>query len=152
MLRKVLRAPLALLAAGLLDGCSLAGEPLIAALAGAGTSTALSHSINGTAYRTFTAPLHEVRQAALNAFNAMGIRLESTETLEEGEVVVGSTARRMIYVDLEPISAKATRVRVVAKNGGILFDSSTATEIVLQTEKVLASGEAKFAARGLRRK
>jgi hypothetical protein len=141
MVRKALAAAVVPLTACILGGCALASEPLLVALAGAGTTTALGHSINGTAYRTFTAPMSEVRQAAVDAFNRMGIRLETMETLEEGELIIGSAERRIIYVDLEPISSKTTRIKVVAKNGGIFFDSSTATEIVLQAEKVLAGNE-----------
>jgi hypothetical protein len=141
MVRKALAAAVVPLTACILGGCALASEPLLVALAGAGTTTALGHSINGTAYRTFTAPMSEVRQAAVDAFNRMGIRLETMETLDEGELIIGSAERRIIYVDLEPISSKTTRIKVVAKNGGIFFDSSTATEIVLQAEKVLAGNE-----------
>ena len=46
-----------------------------------------------------------------------------------------------VSVDLEPISSKATRMRVVARNSGIFFDTATATEIVLQTEKALGVNE-----------
>jgi hypothetical protein len=121
----------------LLGGCSLAAEPLAAAVAGAGTSAALGHSLNGMAYRTFTMPLSEVRAATLGALRTMGLRLESIEDTEDGQRIEASAERRWIYVDLEPISSRTTRVKVAAKNGGIFYDSSTATEIVLQTEKAL---------------
>jgi hypothetical protein len=124
-------------AAALLGGCSLAAEPLAVAVAGAGTSAALGHSLNGLAYRTFTMPLAEVRTAALEALMAMGLRLEAIEDTEEGQRIEASAERRWIYVDLEPISSRTTRLKVAAKDGGIFYDSSTATEIVLQTEKAL---------------
>lgn len=138
---------LAAVATALLGGCSLASQPLVAALAGAGGSTMLSHSINGTAYRTFTAPKDEVRLAVVAAFKRMGIDLESVDKLEETTHVVGSAARRAVYVDIEPLSAKSTRIRVITKNGDIFYDSATSAEIVVQTEKILAEREAKFAAR-----
>jgi hypothetical protein len=123
------------------------GEPLAAAVLGAGTSTALGHSLNGTAYRTFTAPLREVRKAMLEALATMGMRVEYTETLEGGELIVASAEKRAIYIDLEPLTSRATRVQVAAKNGGLLHDSATATEIVLQAEKAFF-GEEEFASRG----
>jgi hypothetical protein len=132
----------------LLGACSLMSEPLAVAVLGAGTSTALGHSLNGTAYRTFTGPMAEVRQATMDALTRMGIRVESVETVDEGELLTGSAANRVIYIDLERITQKATRMRVVAKNGGILYDSATATEIVLQTEKVFHGEEEFSSSRG----
>jgi hypothetical protein len=128
-------------AAALLGGCSLAAEPLAAAVAGAGTSAALGHSLNGLAYRTFTMPLAEVRTATLEALMTMGLRLESIEDTEDGQRIEASAERRWIYIDLEPISSRTTRVKVAAKNGGLFYDSSTATEIVLQTENALFGDE-----------
>src|SRR6185369_2673242 len=73
-----------------LGGCSLATQPLAVALAGAGTSTAIQNSMNGTAYRTFSHPLAEVKAATLDTLSTMGIRVDSFETVENGELVVGS--------------------------------------------------------------
>ena len=92
--------------AAILGGCSLAAEPLAAAVAGAGTSAALGHSLNGLAYRTFTMPLAEVRVAALEALMTMGLRLESIQDSEEGQRIEASADRRWIYIDLEPIRAR----------------------------------------------
>src|SRR5205814_1452732 len=125
------------LAACALPGCSLVSEPLAAAVAGAGTSAAIGHSLNGMGYRTFTAPLAEVRKATLEALDAMGIKVEAVLDIENGQEIVASAEKRSIYIDLEPISPKATRIKVAAKNGGILYDNATATEIVLQTEKAM---------------
>jgi len=124
-----------------LGGCSLATQPLAVALAGAGTSTAIQNSMNGTAYRTFSHPLAEVKAATLDTLSTMGIRVDSFETVENGELVVGSAIRRSVEVELEPISSKATRMKVVTRNGGIFYDASTATEIVMQTEKALGVQE-----------
>jgi hypothetical protein len=127
--------------AGALAGCSLATQPLAVALAGAGTSTVIGQSMNGTAYRTFTHTLAEVKAAALDTLSLMGIRVDSFETSERGELINGSAIARSIEVELEPISSKATRMRVVTRNGGIFYDAATATEIVLQTEKALGVQE-----------
>src|SRR5712671_320370 len=137
------------LAAGL-GGCSLATQPLAVALAGAGTSSAIGHSLNGTAYRTFTATLEEVKAASLDTLSAMGIRIDSFETVENGELITGSAIRRTVEIELEPISSRATRMRVITR-GGIFFDGSTATEIVMQTEKALGVSEANASAGAGRR-
>jgi hypothetical protein len=127
------------LAAGL-GGCALATQPLAVAVAGAGTSSAIGHSLNGTAYRTFTATLEEVKAASLDTLSLMGIRVDRFETVENGELITGSAIRRTVEIELEPISSRATRMRVITR-GGIFFDGSTATEIVMQTEKALGADE-----------
>ena len=102
--------------------------------------------MNGTAYRTFTAPLAEVKAAALDTLSLMGIRVDGFETTDHGETITGSASRRSVDIELEPISSKATRMKVVTKNGGIFYDGATATEIVLQTEKALGVNEVNAAA------
>ena len=139
----------AALAAG---GCAASTlQPIAVALAGAGTSTAISYSLNGGASRTFTAPLAEVKAAALDTLSLMGIRVDSFETTGQGETIAGSATRRSVDIELEAISSKATRMRVVTRNGGIFYDSATATEIVLQTEKALGVNEGNAAAGASRR-
>jgi hypothetical protein len=141
-----------ILSGAALAGCSVMGEPVAAALAGAGTSAALGHSLNGTAYRTFTAPLAEVKAAVLEALQRMGIRLESIQPIPEGEEIVASASARTVYVGLEPISDRTTRVRVAARDGSLFYDSATATEIVLQTEKVILAQDENAATRGASRR
>ena len=132
------QAAAALLLAAALAGCTPALQPIAVALAGAGTSSAISQTLSGTTYRTFTAPVSEVEQAVVDTFSLMGIRLESIERPPaENEAIVGTATSRTIKIELEAITPKTTRVRVEAKNGGFFYDGATATEIVLQTEKAL---------------
>ena len=123
------------LALVVLAGC----EPIAISLLGAGAGTALRYGFDGIAYRTFTAPAPDVRQASLAALEQMGIVLQSTDTFEGGEVLYARTEKRTIEIEVEPISARATRVRIAAKNGGIFYDNATAAEIVAQTERLLQS-------------
>ncbi len=116
-------------------------QPFALALAGAGTSTAIGHGLNGTAYRTFTHTVDEVKAAALQTLRLMGIQVDGFETVENGQLILGSALRRSVEVELEPITSKATRMRVVTRNGSIFYDSATAAEIVLQTEKALGTPE-----------
>jgi hypothetical protein len=143
---------LVVLAACAAGGCAPAIQPLAMALAGAGTSTAMGHGLNGTAYRTFTAPVADVKAATLDTLSLMGMRVDRFGSFDEdGELIVGSSRHRTVEIELEPISSKATRMRVAARNGGLFYDSSTATEIVLQTEKALVANEGNAAAGASRR-
>jgi hypothetical protein len=130
----VARALLSVLLLGL-AGC----EPLALTLVGAGAGTALRYGLDGVAYRTFTAPAQDVRQASLAALERMGLALDGTEHFEGGEVIYARSDNRRIEIDVEPISARATRMRIAAKNGGLFYDNATAYEIVAQTERQLES-------------
>lgn len=116
-----------------LAGCA----PLALTAFGVGASAGVSHTLNGVTYRTFTAPRSRVHVAAMAALKRMGIKVESAETTDSGELIKGSATGRQIEIELENISFNTTRMRAVAKNGTLLYDSATATEIILQTERLL---------------
>jgi hypothetical protein len=79
----------------------------------------------------------------------MGIKLDSASSTETTELIYARAARRDIEIELEPISARATRLRVTAKDdASIFYDGATALEIVQQTEKLLAAAAVANAATG----
>jgi hypothetical protein len=113
--------------------------PVAVTAAGVGGGAAVSHSLGGITYRTFTAPTASVRRASMSALNDMGIKVTSSSKDSDGADVLNAAAHdREITITLEALSANATRMKVVARNGGIFYDSATATEIILQTERKLA--------------
>ena len=116
-----------------LTGC----QPLALSLLGAGAGTALQYSIDGVTSRTFTAPATDVKHASLAALERMGIAFESLDKFEYGELIYARAENRAIEIEIEPISPRATRMRIAAKNGGLLYDNATAREIVAQTERSL---------------
>jgi Protein of unknown function (DUF3568) len=118
-----------------LAGC----EPLAISVLGAGAGTALRYSIDGTTSRTFTASAAEVKHASLEALERMGIAFESFDRFEYGELIFARAENRAIEIEIEPISPRATRMRIAAKNGSFFYDNATASEIVAQTERSLAS-------------
>jgi len=131
----VMSKPLALLlvagAAGL-AGCA----PLGVTAFGVGASAGVAHGLGGVTYRTFTAPMPKVRGATMTALNKMGIKVNSVSKVEGTEVIKAAANDRDIEVELEPLTTNTTRIRTVAKKG-LFYDSATATEIILQTERVL---------------
>lgn len=118
-----------------LNGCMPVG---ITAL-GVGSSTAVSHTLNGITYRTFTAPSSKVKSATLVALSRMDIKLVSSKKDGHIEVLNARTPERTIEIQLDPISNNTTRMRVIAKNDTLFYDSATATEIILQTERVIGN-------------
>ena len=121
-----------------LNGCA---APVALTLFGVGagvtTGTAVSYTMDGIAYRTFTAPLSQVERATLTALNDMGMKIEGTEKTEEGKAIKAKGVDRQIEIELQAISLKTTRIRTVAKDGIFFKDRATVTEIILQTERVL---------------
>ena len=126
---------LLLVACAPLQGC----ESLALVAAGVGGSTAVSHTLNGITYRTFTAPVARVRSASMVALDRMGIKGAPAEKVEHREFIRARANDRDIEIELESLTASTTRMKVTARNGGLFYDSATATEIILQTEKQLGN-------------
>lgn len=131
-----MRRILVVLLATLLSGC----DPVSLTVFGVGTAAGVQHTLSGIAYKTFTASLPRVRTAVRSALDHMDIRIGGTEKIENGERIKARAADRDIEIELEALSSRTTRVRSIARrSGGVLMDSATATEIILQTEKALGA-------------
>jgi hypothetical protein len=120
-----------------LNGCAAVGMTLFGVGAGVATGTSVSYTLDGIAYRTFTASLPQLEGATRTALDRMGIRVSETAKTEQGKAIKALTNDRAIEIELEMVSAKSTRIRTVAKQGLFFKDRATATEIIMQTEKVL---------------
>jgi hypothetical protein len=132
-LSAIFAVPLLALAVG---GC--AAIALTTAAVGGGI--AANHQLGGIVYRTFTAPLPRVRSAAIVALKRMGIKPDGSEKIEYGERLLAKAGDRNIEIELEALTPNTTRMRVVAKkDGGMIVDSSTALEIITQTEKSIGT-------------
>lgn len=127
-------AALVVAGASALAGC----VPLTITAAGVGATAGVTHTMGGMTYRTFTAPLPKVKGATLVALNRMGISGVKSSKEEGSETIMAKASGREIEIQLESLSPNTTRMRTVARNG-FFYDSATATEIILQTEKSLNS-------------
>ena len=126
----------ALAAAALLAAC----EPISVTMLGIGAGTGVGHQLGGIVYKTFTEPQAQVKKAALAALKRMAIKVESIGKIDNGEIIKARAADRVIEIELEALTPNTTRMRAVArKDGGIIVDSSTAVEIIVQTEKLLTA-------------
>jgi hypothetical protein len=132
-------APRSLCAAAAALACMVLGgcETIALSAIGASASAGLSYTMNGAAYRTFTASEARVRAAAFTALKRMASPIESTEKTDAGELIKAVMPQRHIEVHIEPLSPNATRVRAVAKRGAFLHDTATAAEVITQTERAL---------------
>src|SRR5215468_6561318 len=133
-----------------LNGCAAVALTMFGVGAGVVSGTSVGYTLDGFAYRTFTASLPQVESATRTALNRMGIKIEATAKTEQGKAIAAIGNDREIEVELEVVSSNATRIRTVAKQGYFFKDRATATEIILQTEKVLDMDVATANGRGTR--
>jgi len=127
-------AVIAVLALGSLSlqGCVAVGLTAL----GVGMATGVSHTLSGMVYKTFSSPQKNVKQATYSAFNRMQIRVVKAKHDGATETITAKAGDRDIEVELEALTPATTRMLVTAKkDGGILRDGATATEVILQTEK-----------------
>ena len=119
-------------------GCATlaACAPLMMSAVSGGGSRAVSHTLDGFSYRTFTAPLPRVKDASLSALKRMGIESVSSANSDHGETIIAKVSERDIEINLESLTSKATRMRVTTRNG-LFRDTATSAEIVAQIEKAL---------------
>ena len=124
-----------------LQGCAAAGLAVVGAGAGVGIGAGVEHTLNGIAYKTFTAPINTVRLATLKTLDHMGMPVTADEKSDAGWKLAATATDRTIDIELQRLTPEVTRMRVVANEGGIFFkDSSTATEIIIQTAQALPEG------------
>lgn len=128
------RIALVLVSAWLLGGCA----PVALTALGVGMATGVSHTLGGMVYKTFTAPKSEVRKATMTALNRMQIKVRQSRRDGSSEVISAKAGDRDIEIELEALTPNTTRMLVTArKDSGLLRDGATATEIILQTERIV---------------
>jgi hypothetical protein len=103
---------------------------------GVGMATGVSHTLGGIVYKTFAAPQTKVHRSTVAALTRMQIKVVETSKDGTTEVIKARAADRDIDIEIEALTPNTTRLSVTAvKDGGVIRDAATATEIILQTEK-----------------
>jgi hypothetical protein len=134
----------AVLMVGILNsGCAAIGLTVLATGMGVGAGAATGYTLDGIAYRTFNASIDDTSNAALKSLRRMDVKIESDTkgAVQDGKPetreIVGVAGDRKIYVELEKLTTRTTRIRVTAKQGWFFRDRSTAGEIIAQTADAL---------------
>ena len=119
-----------------LSGCALMGLAVVPA-AVSGGAAGVDYTLTNNAYKTISSPVADVEAALNKALKKMDIK-ETKRKAEEGKVsVTAGTDNLDIHISLEKVTPTVTNIEVNAKKGIFLKDKSTATEIIVQTEKNL---------------
>lgn len=114
--------------------------------AGVAGGVGVDHTLSGISYKTFTTPAADVRRATLKTLARMDIAVIDIRETKSGWEIKGTAADREIDIELESLTRRTTRMRVVANEGDIFFkDSATSTEIIIQTAETLESEMAAMA-------
>ncbi len=120
-----------------LQGCAAVGLMALATAGGVAAGTGTNYTLDGIAYRTFTAPLADVERATLVTLKKMDMTLTSNDKTEQGKELVADAGDRKVYIELERVTARTTRMRITAKQGWFWRDRATAGEFIVQTEHAL---------------
>lgn len=118
---------------------SLPGCAAVALTAGSmAAGLGVEHTLGGITYKTFVSPVANLRLATLKTLSRMDMRVTDDRESEEGWVITATASERTIEIELERLTDRATRMRVVANKGNFFFkDGATATEIIIQTAEAL---------------
>ena len=124
------------LAAVALNGCAAVALTAL----GVGMATGVSHQLGGMVYKTFSTSQANVKRAAYGAMNRMQIKVTKNQRDGSNETIHAKAGDREIVIELEALTPATTRMKVQARqNGGILSDGATATEVILQTERLVGN-------------
>ena len=132
VLASSVRAPVAalLLVSLALQGCAAVALTAAGVAGGAG----VNHTLSGIAYKTFNNSLAELRTGTLRTLEDMDMTVIADSETEDGWEIKATAIEREIDIELEQLTKRATRMRVVANEGEIFFkDAATATEIIIMT-------------------
>jgi hypothetical protein len=136
--KKWVRALVVLAVITQLAACAApAGLAIFSAGTGVAIGTSVDYTLNGIAYKTFVSPLPTVRQATLSGLNRMGMKVVQDKKSDGGWTIAATANDREIDINLESLTSRTTRMRVVASNSAIFKDRATEAAIIDQTADVL---------------
>jgi hypothetical protein len=103
----------------------------------AGVSGGIAYTITNVAYKTIACPIDQVEFA--NRLALMKMRMKYVERMEtENKVnIVAETSELNIYINLEKITPKTTKISVNAEKNIVMKDMATAVAIIEETEAML---------------
>lgn len=131
----ILRVAVLIVALFSVTGCT--GVALTAG--GIAGSTGVNHTLSGVAYKTFTTPVDELHHATLKTLGRLDMEVSEDKETPSGFEILALARDRKIEIELEFLTSKTSRMRVVANKGDIFFkDAATATEIIIQTAETMA--------------
>jgi hypothetical protein len=118
----------------LLPGCAA----LALSALGAGAGVGIPYVVADCADRTLNYPYDQIYKATPEALQKLDIALLEKISTKRGEKFRALARELDITVDVEILTASATRVTVNATKNSLVKDKATAEEILNQIERILA--------------
>jgi hypothetical protein len=119
------------------QGCAGVGLALFGVGAGVSGGTGVSYTLDSIAYKTFATSEADLRAATMRTLKRMAIDVTETKKTEAGTEITATAGDRTVEIEIDRITAKTSRMRVVVKKDWILRDRATAGEIIAQTADTL---------------
>ena len=137
MAGRVIGAVLVVLSALGSQGCVGIGLTLFGVGAGVTGGTGVSYTLDSIAYKTFAASEADLRAATIETLKRMAIDVGENQKTETGIDITATAGDRTVEVEIDRITPKISRMRVVVKKGWLFRDRATAGEIIAQTADTL---------------
>jgi hypothetical protein len=102
-----------------------------------GASGGVAYTYTNVAYKTVVSPIDQVEFANRLALMKMRIKYVGRVETGNGIQIVAETSGLDIYIDLEKITPKTTKICVDAEKNIVLKDKATAVAIIEETEAML---------------
>src|SRR5712691_4686684 len=119
------------------QGCAGVGLTLLGVGAGISGGTGVNYTLDSVAYKTFAASEPDLRAATLRTLKRMAMDVTAKQTTDTGTEITATAGDRTVEIELDRITARTSRMRVVVKKGWILRDRATAGELIVQTARIL---------------
>ena len=118
-------------------GCAAMALTVFGSGAGIGAGTGTNYLLDSIAYKTFTVPEPGLRVATLRTLKRMAMEVKENQATEAGTTIVAVAGDRTVEIELDRLTVKTSRMRVVIKQGWFFRDRASATEIIAQTGRAL---------------
>ncbi|NQU61661.1 MAG: DUF3568 family protein [Rhodospirillales bacterium] len=117
-----------------LQGCTAIALTAGSMAAGEG----VNHTLSGISYKTFAAGIDDMRVATFKTLKRLDMNVTNQKEIPDGWKILALAQDRTVEIDLEGLTKRMTRMRVVTHKGQIFFkDAATSTEIIIQTAETL---------------
>ena len=106
-------------------------------------------SAGGIIFRTYTAPVPDVRAATIAALDRMELWVTAEGETKLGWQIAAKAPRRKIDILLVWLSPSTTRMQVTVDDGSLYYDVATELEIARNTSAAMQSAEKPSSSAGL---
>jgi len=100
--------------------------------------TGTEYTASGAVRRTFNLPIEQVHAAVLESFTRAQVVVTRDQASPKRQVIVASTQHRKVYVELLPLTPILTTLELDVKRNVLASDKATASELLAETEQVVA--------------